>query len=280
MQEGAQVAEDGLLTPEVGSWSEDKYKLVGLYAGLFSTGMKFKWQQRVYIDLYAGAGIVRVARTGKLLLGSPLIALKARDPFDLYIFCEEDPEKLDALRLRAEKVSQKKKVLYVHGNCNTVIDKICNLIPTASSDNKVLSLCFVDPYDIGIKFSTIKKLSARFVDFLVLLALYMDANRNYLNYLRTENTKVDDFLGMPEWREIWEREKFAPVRFPDFLAQQYSRKMADLGYIDQPLHQMKLVRSDEKNLPLYRLALFSRHYKAYEFWGEVLKYSTDQPKLF
>jgi hypothetical protein len=39
---------------------------------------------------------------------------------------------------------------------------------------------------------------------------------------------------------------------------------------------MKLVRSDDKNLPLYYLALFSRHQTALKLWEEVLKYGTDQ----
>jgi hypothetical protein len=43
---------------------------------------------------------------------------------------------------------------------------------------------------------------------------------------------------------------------------------------------MKEVRSDEKNLPLYHLALFSRSSRAYDFWNEVLEYSDDQQKLF
>ncbi len=42
---------------------------------------------------------------------------------------------------------------------------------------------------------------------------------------------------------------------------------------------MKQVRSDVKNLPLYHLALFSRHELAYEYWDEVLKYSTPQLRL-
>ena len=56
--------------------------------------------------------------------------------------------------------------------------------------------------------------------------------------------------------------------------------MESLRYIKQPLHRMKLVRSVEKNLPVYYLALFSRHKTAYKFLGEVLKYSTDQPNLW
>lgn len=43
---------------------------------------------------------------------------------------------------------------------------------------------------------------------------------------------------------------------------------------------MKEIRSDDKNLPLYHLALFSRSGRAYEFWDEVSKYATDQLRLF
>jgi hypothetical protein len=56
--------------------------------------------------------------------------------------------------------------------------------------------------------------------------------------------------------------------------------MESLGYLKQPLHRMKLVRSDDKHLPLYYLTLFSRHQTAYGFWDDVLKYSTDQTSLW
>ena len=274
------ISDDGLFTPEVGSWSEDKYKLVGLYSRLFATGMKFKWEQRVYIDLYAGAGIAKLRGTEKRVMGSPLIALTVRDPFDLYIFCEENDVNLKALKQRVKRIAPERKVEYVPGDCNAKVNRICSLIPVATPTEKVLSFCFVDPYDIGTKFSTIKMLSKRFIDFLVLLALYMDANRNYGNYLRSENRKVDDFLGLADWRDRWEKEKYSTIKFPEFLAKEYANQMSGLGYINQPLYNMKKVRSDEKNLPLYLLTLFSRHQKAYEFWEEVLKYGTDQQGLF
>jgi hypothetical protein len=56
--------------------------------------------------------------------------------------------------------------------------------------------------------------------------------------------------------------------------------MKSLGYLEQPLDRMKLVRSDEKNLPLYYLALYSRHSTAHKFWKDVLKYSTPQGNLW
>ena|SRR5271165_1022514 len=36
------VVDDGLVCPEVGPWSEDKYRLISYYASLFATGMKRK----------------------------------------------------------------------------------------------------------------------------------------------------------------------------------------------------------------------------------------------
>ena len=42
---------------------------------------------------------------------------------------------------------------------------------------------------------------------------------------------------------------------------------------------MKRVRSDDKNLPLYYIALFSRNKLAHDFWDDALKYGTDQTAI-
>ena len=76
---------DGLACPEVGSWAKDKYRLIALCDELFSSGMKNKWN-RLYIDLYAGAGYGRIKGTSTVLKGSPVLALTVPSPFDKYIF--------------------------------------------------------------------------------------------------------------------------------------------------------------------------------------------------
>ncbi len=93
---------DGLPCSEVGSWAEDKYKLLWLYDTLFSTGIKNKWDCRVYLDLFSGPGIVRVRDSNKLTCSSPLLALSVQDKFDKYIFCETNGKYLDALRRRID----------------------------------------------------------------------------------------------------------------------------------------------------------------------------------
>ena len=272
--------DDGLICPDVGGWAEEKYRLLALYDGLFSTGMKHKWDQRMYIDLYSGAGYSRIRGTKTVLTGSPIIALTVADPFDKYIFCEERPDLMAALKARVERVAPRAKATFVPGNCDTAINEICAAIPKGSSNNKVLSLCVVDPFDFGIKFETLRRLSAVFVDFVVLLAIGMDANRNYANYVEGHSTKIDEALGNTQWRARWKAEGIRISEFRSFLANEFSTSMASLGYLKKPLDRMKLVRSAEKNLPLYYLALFSRNEMAYHFWDDVLKYSTDQRTLW
>lgn len=273
------VDDDGLPCADVHHWAEDKYRLLALYFKLFSGGMKKKWDQRVYIDLYAGGGFSHVRGTHTFLKGSPIIALTVDCPFDKYIFSEENEELLTALRARSERIAPLADVSYIPGKCDANIDRIWGAIPKWSSNNRVLSLCMVDPFDIGIKFDTLKRLSHAYIDFVVLLAIGMDANRNYDHYVEGDSPKIDEALGNTEWRERWNAAGAQRNTFRRFLALEFSRSMESLGCLPTPPHRMKLVRSDEKNLPLYYLALFSRHDRAHKFWDQVLKYGSDQENL-
>lgn len=163
------VPDDGLFCAEVGKQSEEKHSLVSLYAKLFSTGMKDKWDERVYIELYAGAGYSKVRDTSRMIAGSPIQALTLEHPFDKYIFCEKGRRELEALRVRVERTAPSANVAYILGDCDQRVDEILAAIPAHSPGHRVLSLCFVDPFDIGIKFETLRALSERYVDFLVLL---------------------------------------------------------------------------------------------------------------
>ena len=62
-------SDDGLTFAEVGSWAEDKYRLVAIYDKLFATGMKDKWDKRVYIDLFCGSGISKLRGGSRFFYG-------------------------------------------------------------------------------------------------------------------------------------------------------------------------------------------------------------------
>lgn len=104
----------------------------------------------------------------------------------------------------------------------------------------------------------------------------MDANLNLSTYLDQEHRRIEDFLDNPGWRGEWADADQRGDRFIPFLALQYSSAMKRLDYLPASLDDMYPVRSDQKNLPLYYLAFFSRHKKGYEFWRKVLNYATPQ----
>lgn len=186
---------------------------------------------------------------------------------------------IKALRQRVTNQYPEVEVAYVEGDCNEKVGEIISKIPAHSPKRKILSFCFIDPVDITIKFETIKALSQRFMDFLIVLAVGMDATRNEQVYARPSNKRVDSFLGVGNWRIRWQEASMKGRTFRHFLAQEYANQMESIGYKKVSLSKMIEVRSDEKNLLLYHLAFFSKHDLGYKYWDEVRRYGTAQQPL-
>jgi three-Cys-motif partner protein len=272
------LTDDGLITPPVRGWSEDKYRHVLNYAQMFATATKKHWNCRAYVDLYAGAGRSKL-ETGAIIAASPLLALELKDPFDKYVFCDMDGEKLEALRVRVGRDHPGRDCAFINRDTNAAVDEILAEVPMGSRDFRVLSFCFADPYKLkNLRFETIRRLTARYADFLVLVPSGMDANRNLVYYERADNRTLDDFLGTTAWREAWTIQRGG--NFGDFVADQFGKQMAALGYRYDGLQKTTLIRSTDKNLPLYRLMFFSKSELADKLWAQTQKYSTPQRDLF
>lgn len=275
-----EVSPDGLPYNDVGPWTEEKHRLVAYYSAQFSGAMKDKFQKRVYIELYAGAGYSRIRDTDRIIPGSPINALTLKQPFDKYIFCEEDTEKRAALETRVLRhAPQDVEVKFIPRDCDSCVSEIAAAIPRHSKTNKVLTLCFVDPNDIGIKFATLRALGAsRMMDSIVLLALYMDALRAEQHYVRSP-LKITELLGTEQWQGRWQEAKNKGIDFPHFLAEEFIASMAGMGYIPPPFYSMRKIFYYEKNYPLYAVGLFARHPLAYRLWDDALRYTDDQLDL-
>jgi hypothetical protein len=59
--------DDGLPTPKIGAWGEEKYRHVQLYASLFVKSMRTKWDALVYLDLFAGSGRSQIRGTSRIV---------------------------------------------------------------------------------------------------------------------------------------------------------------------------------------------------------------------
>ena len=274
------LEDDGYLTPEIGAWGVQKYRLVHAYARIFSSAMKNKWNELVYIDLFAGAGRSRIKDTSKIVLTSPILALEIPDQFTKYIFCDKNSDKLQALSKRVAGNYPSIDADYIHGDANRKVDSILAQIPSHNYQKKVLSFCFVDPYKLkNLHFATIQRLANRFMDFLVLIPTGMDARRNISYYVNPTNKTVDNFTGCSTWREEWKSVEHRDG-FDIFITNRFGKSMEELGYIYPGVHETQLIRSSEKNLALYRLAFFSRNKLGKRFWQDVRKCCDPRLKLF
>ncbi|WP_116128467.1 three-Cys-motif partner protein TcmP [Lewinella sp. IMCC34183] len=273
-----EVLDDDLYIPEVRRWSEEKYNLLGAYMEIFTRTMSKKWSNLVYIDMFAGAGYAKIKSTGKILKSSALIAMSLPINFNTYIFCEADENRFKALQARVTRDYSDKNVILIHGDVNDKIEELKSHIPRFSRKEGVLSFAFVDPFSLNLKFSTIATLGRSFkVDFLILLALGMDANRNFHNYMANNSQKISDFLGENSWAEE-AKSCNNSKEFIRYLAEKYDSSMVRLNYKEPEKKQ--LIKSHSRNLALYYLAFYSKHPLGNKFWKEMQKYTDNQLGLF
>jgi three-Cys-motif partner protein len=273
------VTDDGMFIPEVGSWADEKYKLLGGYSEIFTTGMKNLWDSLVYIDLFAGAGYAKIRNSNKIRMSSALIVLSVHNKFDKYIFCEENEKCLNALKDRVKKHFPNANVEFIQGDSNSNIEKVIQAIPKHSKEEKVLRFCFVDPFSLNLKLKTIEKLSTvGKIDFLILLALHMDGNRNLFNYISENSIKVDEFINDSSWRKPFLEGELPIKGFIKFLADRYDENMRKIGY-KEPVKK-QLVKIDDINVPLYYLAFYSKHERGNDFFNKIEKYRSPQQSLF
>src|SRR5215207_3044911 len=126
---------------------------------------------------------------------------------------------------------------------------------------------------------TLRQPSKRRVDFMVLIPSGMDAGRNVAAYTRPGNKTVARFLGMENWRDEWDRAKARGESFERFVRDQFGRQMSKLGFKFSGVEEMKPVRLPEKNVLLYRLAVFSKSDLGSKFCEQASRYSDDQRKF-
>ena len=264
-----QAFKDEFYIPVVGPWAIDKYRILMHYNDMFSTGMKNRWNNRIYIDLFSAAGFAKVRGSNNdIVLTSSLIAQNLKTKYNKYIYCDKDPNCIEALNGRIKKYFPESKCEFIIGDCNEKIDDIVGKVPTPSAKNTVLTFCVVDPFNLKINFETLKKLTKFRVDILVLLS-WMDGNRNEYNYIKPSNERIDKFLGSEEWRVEWGNSKLEGEKFCKFLADKFVLKMIGLGYLEDAKKSMKEIRSTQKNISLYHLAFFSKDQKGYYYWNKA-----------
>ena len=273
---------DGLPMRESGPWVAEKLDYLGRYIDVFETSMREKpWRSRNYIDLFAGPGKCYVKESGKVYLGSPLLALTTTYPFTHYFFVDSNPQNIQALRERCEASPSYQNIDFLEGDANAVVHKIVAQIHDEDRTFikgkwSSLNLAFLDPEGLELEWSTVAALAS--VERMDLIIHYSQGGLNRLMKQMFEaqtTTLVDRFFGGRGWRRIYEEYQRGAIRFLHReLINHYKRDLQKLGYhvrLDEETGYEPLIRNAERRAPLYRLLFASKHPLGSNFWEEVTR---------
>lgn len=250
-------AQDNLSLRCVGEWSKDKIEYFNYYAQMFSTGMKAKWHDRYYIDLFSGPGKCVIRETMEEIKGSPLNALNVKDKFSGYFFV--DKNNVCILDLKKRIATSMEKIKFFPEDCNMAIEKVVSEIPEYS-----LSLIIIDPASLQFNFNSFNKLSKIKGDLIVNYPIYPIERAISAALAKSDynSSKLDKFH--PGWREIVARKSWGDSKKQNIknLMKDYINKIESLGY----LSAVPIPFKNSKNATLYFLIYFSKNQKGIEFW--------------
>lgn len=107
----------------------------------------------------------------------------------------------------------------------------------------------------------------------------MDAKRAEQYYVQVDNQTVDLFLGNTDWRSKWTTEKNKKKDFGNFIIEEYTNSMKNIGFKGMDLADTVPVKN-EKNRIIYRLAFYSKDNLGIKLFKESSKYSNPQLGMF
>ena len=265
------LEDDGLYTPPIKEHSLRKISAHNYYVRLFTTAMKNKWPQRVYLGLYSGAGRAQVSGTNEIVPTTAISALQVPDPFTKYIFVDNNPDCIAALEARIGALGGDYDVSLINKDVSEAVPAIIEEMPLFRKGRGLLSFCFVDPFSAELDFSILKQLGGRYrMDFLVLLMLGRDVRTNFRRYLEDENdTRIAKLIDDANWRDEWTARGYRANHVVRFMLEKFNEAMKGVGYRParpDDAHPIRLLEK-KKNVLLYYLVLYSKHPLGQTFWN-------------
>ena len=249
----------GLPVRKSGERARRKHHFLNNYCGITTVSMRKKFRL-VYLDVMAGPGRCKIEETNEEFPGSPLVALD--HDFAEYIFIEEEPELVNALKQRVANHPKAARVKTIPENWVDVVES-----GRLKFDAATLVVAFVDPTGISQRPLAAMKMLARNprIDLLVTIQYRLGIVWNAPQYRRAKSgqTALDYFLGDESWRE-WEDKE--PGEFGRLAVEHFCNKFqSEEGFIGT-----RHVSIPEKN-PLYRFTLFTRNRRGEDFWNKIMK---------
>ena len=255
------IASDGLPARPTGPWVHEKKFYLERYLSVAIKAVGRKWDGKLaYIDLFSGPGRSIIRETGEEIEGSPLVAMSFE--FARYVFVDT-PDVISTLKKRIAIHPKSPSASSIEGDCNTVIEEVRKASP---ADH--LTIAFIDPPGLQIRFETIRRLvQDRRVDLLMTIQLGMGITMNLRQYAASNGAALTNFLGNEEWRRDL-KEGGSVAQSSHRIMDRYIAQLRGLGYETARNRQIP-VRSVQNNLLLYFIVFASRHPRGLDLWNKI-----------
>jgi len=258
------VVERGPSGSGVGRWvPDDKHTLLAKWQG----GTQYawsKWPERVYIDPFCGPGRIQVAGEAFTRDGGAVVAWRRSRilevPFTKVLIGDLDGERCDACAQRLMALGA--PVTTFAGPATQTVPQMVSMVPKGA-----LVLAYIDPYNLScLSFEVLRELAAlRSVDLLVHFST-MDLQRNVDMELDDERARFDE--AAPGWRDAVQGQQLSKVSLREAFFKYWLSQMTAFKF--EMARQAPQIRG-ERNEPLYRLMLFSRHPFANKIWNDIAR---------
>ncbi len=190
----------------VGDWAKEKIFHLVQYFGIFSQGMKNRWNGINYIEICSGPGRCINRETGEEFDGTALAIAKHKNVQFLKnaLFFDFNSDIVTNLNERISALGIKNASAYTGDYSDSIT--ICSVLKEKLPEDH-LNLVFIDPTDCSVPFELVRGIhsSIKNIDFVINVASGTDFNRNVVRVIENQNSywrakeKYSMFLGSEEF---------------------------------------------------------------------------------
>ncbi len=217
------------------------------------------------------------------MLGSPLLALTTRFPFDNLFLVEMGIDEFNALETRVHASERDSRAVLYNEDCNVAVDTVVARIGQIDKEFidgiwPCLNLAFLDPEGLEVEWQTVKKLaSLQRMDLIINFSTSGITRNARLAVDNEDFTTVDCFFGTRDWRSVYERARgggSALVRRA--LIDFYLSRLHDMGYVETKRQEKEF--KNQRNVQIYTMIFASKSDLGIKFWNGAVE-EVRQPRL-